>query len=99
MYGALRQPRIVPDDTAATEAQPRPRFGLPGGSWVCDHAGIRLEANAAFRRVTRMQPADELAAEVLRCGSHLRIKARGGRRPCCLREGAVAAGQPYNEWD
>ena len=76
MYGALRQPRIARDDTAATEAQPPPRFGLPGGSWVCDYAGIRLEANAAFRRVTRMQPADELAAEVLRRGRPLRITQR-----------------------
>jgi len=94
MYGALRQPRIVPDDTAATEAQPRPRFGLPGGSWVCDYAGIRLEANAAFRRVTRMQPADELAAEVLRRGSPLRIKARGGSMLPFLRDGDVASVMP-----
>jgi len=93
MYGALRQPRIARDDTAATEAQPPPRFGLPGGSWVCDHAGIRLEATRRSRG-TRMQPADELAAEVLRRGSPLRIKARGGSMLPFLRDGDVASVMP-----
>jgi signal peptidase I len=47
-------------------------------------------ADPSVRNVMKTHPANELAAEVLRQGGSLRIKARGGSMLPFLREGDVA---------
>jgi len=54
-------------------------------------------SDAAFRKVTSMRPAEELAAEALRRGERLRIKARGGSMLPFFRDGDVALVTPTAE--
>lgn len=82
---------------AARGDGPAPSFQLFRRGRVCDYARIQSDSDGPVSRMTGIRPADELAAQVLRQGRPLRIKARGVSMLPFLRDGDVALVMPAAE--